>query len=168
MRPPHLSLAGGLAREDHIFKALALVAPYARLVCMGRAPMIPGFVGSNIEALVRPGRAGLVGHWDTLPAAIKELGTTPERIFAGWESVKQKVGSEEIERIPFGAVAMYGFADKLAAGLQQFMAGARVFRLEEISRDHLMSANWETANTTHIPLVTEAENDRALELLKDR
>ena len=41
--PPDISLAGGFAREDHIFKALALCAPYTKLVCMGRAPMIPGF-----------------------------------------------------------------------------------------------------------------------------
>ena len=46
--------AGGFAREDHIFKALALGAPYVKLVCMGRAPMIPGFLGSNIEAVFKP------------------------------------------------------------------------------------------------------------------
>lgn len=43
IKVPDISLAGGLAREDHLFKALSLVAPYARLVCLGRAPMIAGF-----------------------------------------------------------------------------------------------------------------------------
>ena len=43
-----LSFAGGFAREDHIFKALALGAPYTKLVCMGRALMIPGYLGANI------------------------------------------------------------------------------------------------------------------------
>ncbi|RJP37118.1 MAG: FMN-binding glutamate synthase family protein, partial [Desulfobacteraceae bacterium] len=42
-----MSFAGGFALEDSIFKALALGAPYTKLVCMGRAIMIPGFLGSN-------------------------------------------------------------------------------------------------------------------------
>lgn len=46
-----MSFTGGFAREDHIFKALALGAPFTKLVCMGRAPMIPGFLGSNIEGV---------------------------------------------------------------------------------------------------------------------
>ncbi len=165
---PDVSLAGGMAREDHIFKALALCAPYAKLVCMGRAPMIPGFVGSNVETVVRPGRRPeLPNHWgDTLPSSVKSLGTTPEQIFAGWEPVKEKVGADEIGDIPFGAIAMYGYADKLAAGLQQLLAGARKFRLGEISRNDLMAANWETANVAHIPLTTEAQNEQALGLLK--
>lgn len=167
IQPPDISLAGGFAREDHIFKALALCAPYARLVCMGRAPMIPGYVGSNIESLLRPERRdNIPQHWDQMPTAIKNIGSTPEEIFAGWEAVKAKVGAEAMADIPFGAVAMFGYADKLAAGLQQLLAGARKFSLSEIDRDDLMAVNWETANVTHIPLTTEAQNERALDLLK--
>lgn len=39
-----MAFAGGLAREDHMFKALALGAPYTKLICMGRATMIPAYV----------------------------------------------------------------------------------------------------------------------------
>jgi glutamate synthase domain-containing protein 2 len=167
IKPPDISLAGGFAREDHIFKALALCAPYARLVCMGRAPMIPGYVGTNIESLLRPERrTDIPKHWEQMPTAIKNLGSTPEEIFAGWEPVKAKVGADAMADIPFGAVAMFGYADKLAAGLQQLLAGARKFSLSEIERSDLMAANWETANVTHIPLTTEAQNEDALELLK--
>ncbi len=42
-----IAFAGGLTREDHIFKALALGAPFTKLICMGRGAMIPGFVGSK-------------------------------------------------------------------------------------------------------------------------
>lgn len=167
-RVPDISLAGGLAREDHIFKALALCAPYAKLVCMGRAPMIPGFVGTNIESVLRPERRnGLPNFWDgKLPTAVKSLGTKAEEIFAGWEDVKNKVGADAMDDIPYGAVAMYNYADKLAAGLQQLLAGARKFRLSEIDRCDLMAANWETANITQLPLTTEAQNEKALRLLK--
>src|SRR5512142_3083457 len=68
MEVPAIAFAGGLAREDHVFKALALGAPFVKLVCMGRAPMIPAFVGSNIEGVLRPeNRAAVHGHWDELP-----------------------------------------------------------------------------------------------------
>ncbi|WP_295439094.1 glutamate synthase-related protein [uncultured Thiodictyon sp.] len=164
--PPDISLAGGLAREDHVFKALALGAPFTRLVCMGRAPMIPGFLGSNIEGVLRPERRAAVnGNWDTLPATVKSIGETPESIFAGWEAVRSKVGEAEMARVPFGAVAMYGYADKLACGLQQFMAGARKFSLDEISREDLMAANHETAQVTGIPHMIEAQEEQAMAVL---
>ncbi len=34
---PPLAMAGGFSLEDHIFKALALGAPYFKAVCMGRS-----------------------------------------------------------------------------------------------------------------------------------
>jgi glutamate synthase domain-containing protein 2 len=164
---PDLAFAGGFAREDHIFKALALGAPYTKLVCMGRAPMIPGFLGSNIQGVFQDEkRVELHGHWEELPATVKAVGTYPEEIFAGWEAVKSQVGADEMPNIPFGAVAMYGYADKLACGLQQFMAGARKFSLPEIDRSDLMAANRETAAETGIPFMTDAQSDKAVEIMQ--
>jgi hypothetical protein len=166
--PPALSLAGGFAREDHLFKALALCAPYARIVCMGRAPMIPGFVGANIEGVFKPEkRAELNGHWESLPTNVTAQGKYPEEIFSAWETVKGLVGEAEMGNIPFGAVAMFGYADKLACGLQQLMAGARKFSLREIARSDLMSSNRETAAETGIPFMTEALDDRAKRVLAE-
>ncbi len=165
--PPDISLAGGFAREDHIFKALALCAPYTKLVCMGRGPMIPGFLGSNIEGVFKPEkRAEVSGHWEQLPPNVKAVGTYPEEIFAGWEPVQNKVGADEMKNIPFGAVAMYTCADKLSCGLQQLMAGARRFKLSEIARDDLMAGNRETAEVSGIPFMTDAQNEEALAILK--
>ena len=165
-RVPDLSFAGGLAREDHVFKALALGAPFVKLVCMGRAPMIPGFLGSNIEGVLRPERKAAVnGHWDTLPGNVKSYGEKAEEIFACWEEVAKQVGKEEMKRVPMGAVALYCYADKLKAGLQQFMAGARKFRLAELSRSDLLSANRETARETGIPFMTDWQDDLAKTLL---
>jgi glutamate synthase domain-containing protein 2 len=161
-----LSFAGGFAREDHVFKALALGSPFVKLVCMGRAPMIPAFVGSNIEGVLRPDRRVIVnGHWDELPNTVKCYGDKPEEIFSAWETVLHKVGADEMKNIPFGAVAMFAYADKLACGLQQFMAGARASNLSELSRGDLMSANRETAHETGIPYMTDAEHDKAMAAL---
>lgn len=168
VNPPDISLAGGFAREDHIFKALALCAPYSKLVCMGRAPMIPGFLGSNIEGVFKPDkRAAVSGHWEALPSTVKGIGTYPEEIFAGWEAVLEKVGDEEMANIPYGAVAMYGYADKLGCGLQQFMAGARKFSIDQIVREDLMTANHETAEITGIPFMTDAHHERAMAILQE-
>ncbi len=162
IKVPDISLAGGFAREDHIFKAMALCAPYTKLVCMGRAPMIPGYLGSNIEGVFHPERREqLNGNWDELPATVKAQGKTPEEIFAGWEIVKDKVGADEMKHIPYGAIAMVGYADKLSCGLQQFMAGARKFNLSEVTRDDLMAANRETAEETGIAYMTDSLDESA-------
>jgi hypothetical protein len=166
IKVPDISLAGGFAREDHLFKALSLVSPYARLVCLGRAPMIAGFLGSNVEGVFHPERrAELNGHWDTLPSSVTEYGIYPEEIFSLWETVKNKVGSDEIKNIPLGAIALCGYADKLACGLQQFMAGVRKFNVSQLSRDDLITANRETEAVTGIPFMTDSLDDRAKAIL---
>ncbi len=168
IKAPDISFAGGFAREDHLFKALSLGAPFSKLVCLGRAPMIAGFLGSNIEGTFYTERKSeLNGHWEKLPPTVTEYGIYPEEIFAEWETVKKKVGSQEMKNIPFGAVAMMGYADKLGAGLQQFMAGARKFNLGELSRDDLVAANRETSEITNIPFMTDALDEQARAILMD-
>ncbi len=163
-----IAFAGGLAREDHIFKALALGAPYTKMVCMGRAAMIPGFVGSNIEGVLNPDRRERVcGNWDELAPSVRELGSTPEEIFAGYYDVQKKVGAGEMKNIPFGAIAMWTLTDKLAAGLQQLMAGARKFSLKDMTRDDLFSANRETERETGIPFITDVMDERARMVLAE-
>lgn len=165
-RVPDISFAGGFAREDHIFKAIALGAPFAKLICMGRAPMIPGYLGSNIEGVFKPEkRAKLNGHWEELPPTVTAFGKFPEEIFASWELVKKKVGEKEMANIPFGAIAMYGYADKLSCGLQQFMAGARKFSLNTISRSDIYSANRETEKEAGIPFITDVADNTARKIL---
>lgn len=163
---PAISLAGGLAREDHLFKALSLAAPYAKLVCLGRAPMIAGFLGSNIEGVFHPERkASLNGHWDVLPPSVTEYGKYPEEIFAMWEAVKNKVGPDEMSKIPLGAIALCGYTDKLGCGLQQFMAGVRKFDISLLSREDLITANRETEEITGIPFMTDALDEKAKVIL---
>jgi hypothetical protein len=161
-----LSFAGGFAMEDHIFKALALGAPFTKLVCMGRAIMVPGFVGTNIEGALNPNRREeIFGNWYELPKSVKELGTKPEEIFAGYYDVETKVGKEEMKNIPYGAIAFWTLADKLACGLQQLMAGARKFSMDRVSRTDLFSGNRETAVETGIPHVSEANDESARKIL---
>ena len=93
-------------------------------------------------------------------------GNRPEEIFSSWETVKSIVGTDEMKNIPFGAIALYSYADKLACGLEQFMAGARKFNLKSITRNDIMSANRETEKETKIKFMTDALDDKAKEILK--
>ncbi|MDR3238288.1 MAG: FMN-binding glutamate synthase family protein, partial [Spirochaetia bacterium] len=80
-------------------------------------------------------------------------------------NVKNKVGNDEIKKITLGAIAVWTLADKLSAGLQQLMAGARRFKISEISRDDLFAANRETARETGITYITEAGDETAKKIL---
>ncbi|MBI5583171.1 MAG: FMN-binding glutamate synthase family protein [Deltaproteobacteria bacterium] len=155
-RVPDLAFAGGFSSEDGIFKALALGAPYVKAVCMGRALMIPGMVGKNIEKWMAE---------NDLPKTVSEFGTTVEEIFVNYEDVANLVGREEIKKIPLGAVGIYSYANKLQVGLQQLMAGARCFNRAAITRDELMSLTEECAAVTGIPYLMDCYRDEAIAVL---
>ncbi len=152
---PDLAIAGGFSLEDHIFKALALGAPYFKAVCMGRALMIPAFVGKNIKKWIEE---------DKLPIEIKKYGDVPERIFITYEQLKARFG-KRIEELPTGAIAMYTFCDRLKLGLQQLMAGARKFAIKYLDRSDLVALTREASEVTGIPYVMEADMEEAEKIL---
>ena len=155
-RVPDLAFAGGFSTEDHVFKALALGAPYVKAVCMGRALMIPGMVGKNIAQWIKD---------KNLPKTVSDFGSTPEEIFVCYEKVKDIVGAAEIKNIPLGAIGIYSYADKIKVGLQQLMAGARRFNVGVITRNDLMSLTDECARVTGIPYLMSCYREEALKIL---
>lgn len=158
-RVPDIAFAGGFSSEDGIFKALALGAPFAKAVCMGRALMIPGMVGKNIDTWIKENK---------LPNTVSQFGSTPEEIFVCYEEVKDIVGSDEIKNIPLGAIGIYSYSEKLRVGLQQIMAGARCFNIPSISRKELMSLTKECAKVTGIPYLMDVYREEAMDILEDR
>ncbi len=153
---PDIAFAGGFSSEDGVFKALALGAPFAKAVCMGRALMIPGMVGKNIAQWLSE---------DKLPNTVSRFGTTVEEIFVNYEDVKEIVGANEIKNIPLGAIGIYSYSQKIKVGLQQLMAGARCFSLPAITRKELMSLTEECAKVTGIPYLMDCYRDEALKIL---
>lgn len=155
LRIPDIAIAGGFSSEDHVFKVLALGAPYVKAVCMGRALMIPGMVGKNI------------GQWlkdKQLPPTVSEFGATEKEIFVYYEELEDKYG-KEMKNIPLGALGVYSFSQKIRVGLQQLMAGSRNFRLNTISRSDLMSLTEEAAKISGIPYVMDAYRKEAEAIL---
>jgi glutamate synthase domain-containing protein 2 len=155
-RVPDLAFAGGFSAEDHIFKCLALGAPYVKAVCMGRALMIPGMVGKNVANWMYNGG---------LPKTVSQYGHKVEEIFVCFEQVADIVGKEEMKDIPLGAIGIFSYTQKLAVGLQQLMAGARCFSIPSITRNEIMSLTRECADVTGIPFVMDAYREEAEAIL---
>ncbi len=156
LRVPDLALTGGFSAEGHLFKALALGAPYVKAVCMGRALMIPGMVGKNVRLWMQNGG---------LPKTVSQYGETLEEIFVCWGQVAEIVGNKEMQKIPLGAVGVYSYVQKLTAGLQHLMAGAGSFSLSALRRTDLVSLTRECAEVTGVPYVMDAARDEAEAIL---
>ncbi len=145
---PPLAIAGGLSLEDHIFKALALAAPYVKAVCLGRAIMTAAMVGKTHGNLMAK-KMELEGG---------DLAEGYERLFAVGAQLRERFGSD-FAKLPAGAIGMYSYIDRLRQGLQQLMAGARKFALPYLSRGDLVALTREAADISGIPYVMDSDRE---------
>jgi hypothetical protein len=127
---------------------------------MGRALMIPGMVGKNIDKWLKGDDGGL-------PKTVSKYGTTKEEIFFCYEELKNRYGSE-VEKFPLGAIGIYSACEKIRIGLQQLMAGARKWRVDLISRGDLASLTEECAKVTDIPYIMDAYREEALDIINGK
>jgi glutamate synthase domain-containing protein 2 len=151
---PPIAVAGGLSLEDHIFKALALGAPYVKAICLGRALMTAAMVGKTNGKL---------------SAEKMELdGKEPEEgyigLFAVASQLKERFGAD-FKRLPPGAIGLYSYVDRLKQGLQQLMAGARKFSLSYVQRDDLVSLTREATSVSGIPYVMDSDREEISRIL---
>ncbi|NWF77555.1 MAG: FMN-binding glutamate synthase family protein [Chloroflexi bacterium] len=151
---PSCAIAGGIALEDQIFKAIALGAPYVKAVCMGRSTLTAAMVGKTHGQLMEEtyGR-GSEGYENALM-----------RTFTAAGQLKEKYG-KDFARIPPAAIGVYTYYDRLATGLRQLMAGERKFALNLIERNDIMALTREAASVSGIPYVMEADMEEAEKIL---
>jgi len=150
---PSCAIAGGIALEDHVFKAIALGAPYIKAVCLGRATLTAAMVGKTQGQLLQE----KFGN-------DKEYQEALLRTFIGAAELKEKYG-EDFLRIPPAAVGVYTYYGRLATGLRQLMAGERKFALNFIDRNDLFALTREAADVSGIPYVMEADMEEAEKIL---
>ncbi len=149
------AMAGRFSLEDHIFKAIALAAPYIKTICLGRASMSAAMVGNTIGEMVKKGK---------IPADVAKFGTDVEHVFILAAKLKDKYG-KDFERIPTGTIGMITYFDRLNAGLQQLMAGARKFALKYISRNDLCALTRKAAEMSGIPYVMDSDQEEVNKIL---
>jgi glutamate synthase domain-containing protein 2 len=152
---PDCAIAGGLSLEDHVFKAIALGAPFVKLVCMGRSIMTAAMVGTNEgrkleESCAREER-------DCKEAYVEH--------FAEAAVIRRKFPLTKYGRIPAGALGMYSYISRMTQGLQQFMAGARKFGLGYVSRDDLVALTEDAAKISGIPYIMDSDASEVEKIL---
>jgi glutamate synthase domain-containing protein 2 len=151
---PPIAIAGGLSLEDHIFKALALGAPYVKAICLGRAIFTAAMVGKTHGKLMA-GKMDLEGE---------EAEKGYLRLFAEGATLRERFG-KDFAKLPAGAIGMYSYIQRLRQGMQQLMAGARKFALKHIDRSDLMALTRDAADISGIPFVMDADAEEVDRIL---
>jgi len=153
---PALAVAGGFTFEDHIFKGLALGAPFVNLVGMARAPIAAAMVGKTI---------GLAIEANQVPIYIERFGSSKDEIFVTASSLRKELGNKEFERLPPGALGLYTYYERLAQGLRQLMAGSRKFSMKYISRDDIAALTRQAADISGIQYIMDVDRKEVGKIL---
>jgi len=125
---PQITIAGGFATEDQVFKGLALGAPHIDFIGIGRAAMAAAQVGRQVGDLIKKG---------TIPKEYRRFGSALEEIFADIRELKEFYGSKTMD-ISTGAIGLYSSINRISLGPQQFMALNRKFALRYIDRSDII------------------------------
>lgn len=125
---PAISITGGFATEDQIYKALALGAPFISVVGVCRAAMAAANSAKNIGQLIESGN---------IPKNLQQYGTTKEEIFADLPDLRALYGKKAND-FPAGAIGVFSYLNRLAFGLKHFAALNRKFDLSYINQEDLI------------------------------
>jgi glutamate synthase domain-containing protein 2 len=155
---PALAAAGGFIFEDQIFKALALGAPFVKLVGMARSPIAAAMVAKTIGRAIDNNQ---------LPVYVERFGDSIDEIFVTASELRKELGDDEFEKLPTGAIGLYTYYERLAQGLRQLMAGSRKFTLEYVSRDDIAALTPEAADISGIPYVMDVDKAEVDEILEE-
>jgi glutamate synthase domain-containing protein 2 len=151
---PPLAIAGGLSLEDHLFKAIALGAPYVKAICLGRALMAAAMVGKTHGNKLKEA----VGTERVESELSKGLENELIGTFAVGSELKDRYG-KDFGSIPPGAIGVYSYVSRLKQGLQQLMAGARKFALPYVDRNDLVALTRESADISGITYVMDSDKE---------
>jgi glutamate synthase domain-containing protein 2 len=154
---PDVCIAGGITLEDQMFKALALGAPYFKMIGMARSPIAAAMVGKTIGKSIKTG---------DIPVYVERFGSTIEEIFISAPELREKYG-DNFENLSPGAVGIYTYMHRLSQGLQQLMTGSRKFALEYITRDDIAALTPESAEISGIRYVMNSDQEEVEKILSE-
>lgn len=152
---PELVVAGGLSLEDHIYKGLALGAPFVKAVGMARGPVAAAMVGKTIGKMIED---------NNFAGPIEKYGKTADEIFVSTPELKNMFG-ERFNELPTSAIALYSYYRRLSQGLRQFMCGNRKFALEFIERDDICALTKQAAEISGIDYIMDCDKEAVDKIL---
>ena len=125
---PAIAITGGFSMEDHVFKALALGAPYINFVGICRATMAAANSAKNIGELIEKG---------TIPTNLQQYGSSLAEIFTDLADLRVLYG-KKADAFPPGAIGVYSYLNRLKFGLQHFAALNRKFDISYLDQSDLI------------------------------
>lgn len=125
---PAITITGGFASEDQVFKALAYGNGLVTSVGVCRASMAAAMSGKKIGDMIAAGK---------VPELFKKYGSSVEEIFADLPDLRALYGKEADKFSP-GAIGVFSYLNKLAFGLRHFAALNRKFDVSLLSRQDLI------------------------------
>jgi glutamate synthase domain-containing protein 2 len=152
---PSIAFAGGITMEDHVFKALALGAPYVKAVGMARSPLTAAMVSKNVGQRIVDQK---------LPVYYARYGNTLEAIFVEASGLRRKF-KKKFEDLPTGAMGLYTYNQRLTQGLRQLMCGATKFAVQHITRDDIAALTPEAERISGIKYIMDSDKEEVEKIL---
>ena len=125
---PAITIIGGFATEDQVFKALAFGAPYITHVGLCRASMAAAMSAKKVGELIKSGN---------VPPALQKYGSTVQEIFKDLPDLRAIYGKEADSFSP-GAIGVFSYLNRVAFGLKHFGALNRKFDVSLFDRSDLI------------------------------
>ncbi|MEM2902790.1 MAG: glutamate synthase-related protein [Candidatus Bathyarchaeia archaeon] len=159
---PDIAMAGGFINETQILKAVALSnfgeEPYVKAAVIGRAMLTAAMKAEYFAKLAEMGE---------LPKHFSDLyGTSPEKFFPFLPELKAHLRLG-VEKLPWSAIGVYGYMERIKTGLSQLLAGLRKFNLKLASRSDMFALTERAAKATGIPLPEEVETEQKEAILTE-
>ncbi len=125
---PAIAITGGLASEDHVFKALAYGDGFVTAVGLCRASMAAAMSAKTIGSMIKNGNT---------PQLFQKYGDTIEAVFADLPDLRARYG-KAANSFPPGAIGVFSYLNKIAFGLRHFAALNRKFDIDLFDRSDLI------------------------------
>lgn len=126
---PAITLTGGFASEDQVFKALAMGDRNINAIGLCRASMAAAMSAKKIGEMINSSNT---------PEYLKKYGNSVEEIFGDLPDLKMIYG-KEAEKFSPGAIGVFSYLKKIAFGLQHFGALNRKFDLKYFDKTDLIA-----------------------------
>lgn len=125
---PALTVTGGFASEDQVFKSLAYGDGLISAVGICRAAMTAAMTGKNIGNRVKEGE---------LPKIFSRYGLGVDELYGDLAELRYLYG-KKADDFSLGAVGVYSYLNKIAFGLKHFAALNRKFDLSYLDKSDLI------------------------------